>query len=151
MKVLVVEDDKIAQIGIKKILGTLDLDLELMMAENGQEGLDYFDKSEAEGTAFVLLDLNMPVMNGFEFLEGVRKSDTLKDLPVIVHTTSDNEEDLKNAELLGSQVILSKISITGSTKKHFSTYHTTGIIQNKKEYFERIYFHLSARFYRRNI
>ena len=101
MKVLVVEDDKIAQIGIKKILGTLDLDLELMMAENGQEGLDYFNKSEAEGTAFVLLDLNMPVMNGFEFLEGVRKSDTLKDLPVIVHTTSDNEEDLKKCRALG--------------------------------------------------
>ena len=101
MKVLVVEDDKIAQIGIKKIIGALDFEVELMIAENGQEGLDYFDKSEAKGTDFVLLDLNMPVMNGFEFLEGVRKSDVLRDIPVIVHTTSDNQDDLKKCRALG--------------------------------------------------
>lgn len=101
MKVLVVEDDKIAQIGIRKVLGALDFDIELAMAENGQEGLDYFDKSEAEGIDIVLLDLNMPVMNGFEFLSGIRQSNKFRDLPVIVHTTSDNEEDLKRCRALG--------------------------------------------------
>ncbi len=50
MKIVVLEDDKIAQIGIKKIFGAVDIDIELVMASNGQEGLDYFDKSEAEGT-----------------------------------------------------------------------------------------------------
>lgn len=68
MKVLVVEDDKIAQLGIKKIISSGDLSVELVLAENGKEGVDYFDKAEAAGTDFVLLDLNMPVMNGFEFL-----------------------------------------------------------------------------------
>jgi CheY-like chemotaxis protein len=101
MKVLVVEDDKIAQLGIKKILSSGDLSIELVLAENGKEGVDYFDKAEAAETDFVLLDLNMPVMNGFEFLENIRKNEKLKDLPVVVHTTSDNIEDLKKCRSLG--------------------------------------------------
>ena len=101
MKVLVVEDDKIAQLGIKKILSSSDLSIELVLAENGKEGVDYFDKAEAAGTDFVLLDLNMPVMNGFEFLETIRNNEKLKDLPVVVHTTSDNIEDLNKCRALG--------------------------------------------------
>jgi CheY-like chemotaxis protein len=101
MKVLVVEDDKIAQLGIKKILSSSDLSVELVLAENGKEGVDYFDKAEAAGTDFVLLDLNMPVMNGFEFLETIRNNEKLKDLPVVVHTTSDNIEDLNKCRALG--------------------------------------------------
>ena len=101
MKVLVVEDDKIAQLGIKKILSSGDLSIELVLAENGKEGVDYFDKAEAAETDFVLLDLNMPVMNGFEFLENIRKNEKLKDLPVVVHTTSDNIEDLNKCRALG--------------------------------------------------
>ena len=101
MKVLVVEDDKIAQLGIKKILSSGDLSVELVLAENGKEGVDYFDKAEAAGTDFVLLDLNMPVMNGFEFLENIRNNEKLKDLPVVVHTTSDNIEDLNKCRALG--------------------------------------------------
>ena len=101
MKVLVVEDDKIAQLGIKKILSSSDLSVELVLAENGKEGVEYFEKAESSETDFVLLDLNMPVMNGFEFLENIRKNEKLKDLPVVVHTTSDNIEDLNKCRVLG--------------------------------------------------
>lgn len=101
MKVLVVEDDKIAQLGIKKILSSSDLSVELVLAENGKEGVEYFEETESSETDFVLLDLNMPVMNGFEFLENIRKNEKLKDLPVVVHTTSDNIEDLNKCRALG--------------------------------------------------
>ena len=101
MRVLVLEDDKIAQIGIKKILGAGEIDIDLVIAENGQEGLDYFNQSAAQEIDLVLLDLNMPVLNGFEFLEGIRESNKLKDLNVIVHTTSDNKEDIKKSRALG--------------------------------------------------
>jgi len=101
MRVLVLEDDKIAQIGIKKILGAVDIDIDLVIVENGQEGLDYFNQSAAQEIDLVLLDLNMPVLNGFEFLEGIRESNKLKDLNVIVHTTSDNKEDIKKSRALG--------------------------------------------------
>lgn len=101
MRVLVLEDDKIAQIGIKKILGAVDINIDLVIVENGQEGLDYFKKPEAEETDLVLLDLNMPVLNGFEFLEGIRQSNKSKDLNLIVHTTSDRKEDIKKSRALG--------------------------------------------------
>lgn len=101
MRVLVLEDDKIAQIGIKKILGAGEIDIDLVIVENGQEGLDYFNQSAAQEIDLVLLDLNMPVLNGFEFLEGIRESNKLKDLNVIVHTTSDNKEDIKKSRALG--------------------------------------------------
>jgi len=59
MKVLVVEDDKIAQLGIKKILSSGDLSIELVLAENGKEGVDYFDKARfilsILGCCYVLL------------------------------------------------------------------------------------------------
>lgn len=102
MRVLVLEDDKIAQIGIKKILGAVDINIDLVIVENGQEGLDYFNQSAAQEIDLVLLDLNMPVLNGFEFLEGIRESNKLKDLNVIVHTTSDNKEDIKKSRELGT-------------------------------------------------
>jgi len=101
MKILVVEDDKIAQLGIKKILSLMDVPVQIILAENGKEALDYFVQTNDEGTDIVLLDLNMPVMNGFEFLEMIRGKDKLKDLPVIVHTTSDNIVDLKKCRNLG--------------------------------------------------
>ena len=101
MRVLVLEDDKIAQIGIKKILGAVDIDIDLVIGENGQEGLDYFNQSAAQEIDLVLLDLNMPALNGFEFLEAIRESNKLKNLNVIVHTTSDNKEDIKKSRALG--------------------------------------------------
>lgn len=101
MRVLVLEDDKIAQIGIKKILGAVDINIDLVIVENGQEGLDYFNQSAVQEIDLVLLDLNMPVLNGFEFLEGIRESNKLKDINVIVHTTSDNKEDIKKSRELG--------------------------------------------------
>lgn len=125
MKVLVVEDDKIAQLGIKKILSSSDLSVELVLAENGKEGVEYFEEAESSETDFVLLDLNMPVMNGFEFLENIRKNEKLKDLPVVVHTTSDNIEDLNKCRALG---------ITGYFVKHidYTIYKTN--LQNIVNY-----------------
>lgn len=125
MKVLVVEDDKIAQLGIKKILSSSDLSVELVLAENGKEGVEYFEETESSETDFVLLDLNMPVMNGFEFLENIRKNEKLKDLPVVVHTTSDNIEDLNKCRALG---------ITGYFVKHidYTIYKTN--LQNIVNY-----------------
>ncbi|MDC1325433.1 response regulator [Ulvibacter sp.] len=101
MKILVVEDDMVARAGIKRILSSADIPLDILLAENGKEGVDYFSDSQNLDVDFVLLDLNMPVMNGFEFLEAIRKNNLLKDLPVVVHSTSGNPQDLKRCRELG--------------------------------------------------
>lgn len=101
MKVLVLEDDKIAQLGIRKILGNLPFSLDLVLLENGREGLDYLVQNQDDAPDMVLLDINMPIMNGHEFLEELRKSSRWQDLPVVVHTTSDNPSDLNSCRKLG--------------------------------------------------
>lgn len=101
MKVLVLEDDKIAQLGIRKILGNLPFSLDLVLLENGREGLDYLVQNQDDAPDMVLLDINMPIMNGHEFLEELRKNTRWQDLPVVVHTTSDNPSDLNSCRRLG--------------------------------------------------
>lgn len=94
MKVMVLEDDKIAQLGLRKILTNLPFPIDLVLLENGREGLDYLIQHPEEMPDMVLLDINMPIMNGPEFLGQLRKGKQWQDLPVVVHTTSDNPADL---------------------------------------------------------
>jgi two-component system, chemotaxis family, chemotaxis protein CheY len=90
--VLVVEDDK----GIREVLQmALELDgYEVVSAKNGQEALDYLDKGRLP--QLILLDLMMPVMNGWEFLERVDESPAYKKLPVIIVSAyCEKARDLK--------------------------------------------------------
>jgi len=100
MKILIVEDNKIALMGIKKILSEYP-NMEICTAENGLIALNLLNESESELPHFTLLDLNMPIMNGFEFLKEIKKKDNLRTMPVIIHTTSFNTLDVKMCEELG--------------------------------------------------
>ncbi len=100
MKVLIVEDNKIALMGIKKILSEYP-NMEICAAENGLMALDLLNESTSELPYFTLLDLNMPIMNGIEFLKEIKKNESLKTIPIIVHTTSFNSLDIKICEELG--------------------------------------------------
>jgi CheY-like chemotaxis protein len=100
MKVLIVEDNKIALMGIKKILSEYS-NLEICTAENGFIALEFLTQKQTELPDFSLLDLNMPIMNGIEFLKEIKKNERLKTLPVIIHTTSFNSLDIKRCQELG--------------------------------------------------
>ena len=117
LNILIVEDNKIVVMGIKKIYNKHIPDAIISSAENGLEAIELLSK--IEGTehlpCFIILDINMPIMNGIEFLEIIKKDDRLKQIPVVVHTTSSNIEDYKTCKMLG---------ISGYYVKHidFSTY-----------------------------
>ena len=100
MKILVIEDDKIAQLGIKKIFDAAEFPVQITLAENGQQGIDALKKNPSDLPDVILLDLNMPLMNGLEFLQAVDQDDVLKYIPVVVHTTSDNIADIQNCRKL---------------------------------------------------
>ena len=100
MKVLIVEDNKIALMGMKKILSEYP-NIEICTAENGLMALDLLHESKSELPYFTLLDLNMPIMNGIEFLKEIKKNENFKTIPIIVHTTSFNSLDIKMCEELG--------------------------------------------------
>jgi CheY-like chemotaxis protein len=100
MNVLIVEDNKIALMGIKKILSEYQ-NLKISTAENGMTALEFLTVNQTELPHFILLDLNMPIMNGIEFLQEIKKNENFKTLPVIIHTTSYHSSEVRKCEELG--------------------------------------------------
>ena len=91
--ILLVEDDRVDAMTVKRALKELHVTNQLDIACNGEEALDYL---KAKGNAIpciILLDLNMPKMNGLEFLTIVKQMETYKMIPIIVLTTSSDDQD----------------------------------------------------------
>jgi len=91
--ILLVEDDVVDMMSVKRALKDIKVTNPLIHVENGVDALEYLKSHENEQPAIILLDLNMPKMNGLEFLTIMKKDDHLKRIPVIVLTTSQGELD----------------------------------------------------------
>lgn len=91
--ILLIEDDKVDIMTVKRALGEIRVTNRLDTAWNGEEGLKYLRDPEKELPGIILLDLNMPKMNGIEFLEIVKNEKELKRIPVVVLTTSKEDQD----------------------------------------------------------
>ena len=92
--VLLVEDDSIDAMTVRRAFKDLKLTNQLCHSINGEEALKYLDDPENERPCVILLDLNMPRMNGTEFLKVIKADEDLKKIPVIVLTTSNEERDV---------------------------------------------------------
>ncbi len=92
--ILLVEDDLVDVMTVKRAIRDVNIPNELAVAGNGEEALEYLENSENQLPGLILLDLNMPRMNGVEFLSVIKKDDRLKMIPVIVLTTSNQEKDI---------------------------------------------------------
>ena len=91
--ILLVEDDKVDAMTIKRSLETINITNDMDVANNGEEALQYLRDPQGELPCIILLDLNMPKMNGIEFLRIVKHDETLKRIPVVILTTSRDEQD----------------------------------------------------------
>ncbi len=81
--ILLVEDDLVDVMTVKRALKELKIDNALTVAGNGEEALELI-KDDAVRPGIVLLDLNMPKMNGLEFLQAVREQSLLHGVPIII-------------------------------------------------------------------
>lgn len=75
---------------------------------NGKEALNFFTDNSSQAVELILLDLNMEVMNGFEFLKKRQALDRLKKIPVVVLTSSNRDFDIKLAYELGANAYVEK-------------------------------------------
>jgi CheY-like chemotaxis protein len=91
--ILLVEDDKVDAMTIRRSLETINITNDVDVANNGEEALQYLRDPQGELPCIILLDLNMPKMNGIEFLRIVKHDETLKRIPVVILTTSRDEQD----------------------------------------------------------
>jgi CheY-like chemotaxis protein len=94
LNILLVEDDEVDVMNVRRAFSRANICNPLFVAGNGVEGLEVLRGEEMpRGRRLVLLDLNMPRMNGIEFLRELRADDDLRCTPVVVLTTSDDERD----------------------------------------------------------
>lgn len=92
--ILLVEDDRIDAMTVKRALKDLKVTNQLVHTVNGEEALDYLRNESNKKPCVILLDLNMPKMNGIEFLKITKGEEGLKKIPVVVLTTSREEQDV---------------------------------------------------------
>jgi CheY-like chemotaxis protein len=95
------EDDQIDAMTVKRALKELHVTNPLVHVENGEAALAHLHDPESERPCIILLDLNMPLMNGIEFLQVVKRDEVLRRIPVVVLTTSEEQQDKVNSFDLG--------------------------------------------------
>jgi CheY-like chemotaxis protein len=98
LNILLVEDDKIEALKLERAFKKLGYNHNIINAKNGEEAL-FFCKLDQPN--LILLDLNMPKMNGLEFLFLLKNDNDLKFIPTVIFTTSNNHQDLVKAYELG--------------------------------------------------
>ncbi len=98
LNILLVEDDEVDVMNVRRAFQRAHVSNPLHVAGNGLEALEILrGDTMPAGRRLVLLDLNMPRMNGIEFLRAVRADASLQSLPVVVLTTSNDERDKVDA------------------------------------------------------
>jgi CheY-like chemotaxis protein len=94
--ILLLEDDTVDAMTVKRALKDLHVSNPLVRTANGEEALVYLRDDSKEKPCVILLDLNMPKMNGIEFLKIAKADEKLKRIPAIVLTTSKDDQDRVN-------------------------------------------------------
>lgn len=101
ISILLVEDDHVDIMTIKRAFKDLKITNPVNVCENGLEALDFLRDQQKHLPGIILLDLNMPKMNGIEFLQEIKDDEQFKSIPVVVLTTSKEEQDKVESFKLG--------------------------------------------------
>ena len=100
LKILLIEDDMIEVMKLNRVISSLNLSHKIVEAINGEEALKILEQKD-NLPDIILLDLNMPKINGIEFLSILKNDDLLKYIPTIILTTSNNDKDLLECYKIG--------------------------------------------------
>ena len=90
--ILLVDDDQVEHMKVSRAFKKLNIQNPLIYKNDGLMAKEYLEQTE-ELPSLILLDLNMPNMNGLEFLEFIKADNRLKIIPIVILTTSNNDKD----------------------------------------------------------
>lgn len=125
--ILLIEDDQVDVLTVKRALKKLDVPNPLNVCSNGEEGWKWLNDNKNNLPGIILLDLNMPRMGGIEFLELAKGNEDFKIVPIIVLTTSQDDQDRLNSF---------KQSVAGYMVKPVSYSKFVDMLKNIKIYWE---------------
>ena len=112
--ILLVEDDPGHTRLVEKNLRRANIKNEIVFATNGQEALDYlfcegaYANTTHAAHLLVMLDLNMPVLDGYQVLERMKNDERSKRIPVVVLTTTDDPREVRRCYELGCNIYITK-------------------------------------------
>lgn len=112
LQILLVEDNEGDILLTTEALESMTLENEVTVVKTGKEAIDYMAQTgkyeHKELPELVLLDINLPIKNGLEVLEVIKKSEKTKNIPVIMLTTSSSQSDQDAAAMLNANLFISK-------------------------------------------
>ncbi len=114
-RVLVIDDDKDDQQFIRRAINDLFPNMECISLSNGKDALKFIDENPPP-PSYIFLDLNMPYLNGFEFLKEFKKERGNSETTVYIYSTSSNPRDKEKAKSLGADDYIVKFSDLNSLK-----------------------------------
>jgi CheY-like chemotaxis protein len=105
--ILWADDDMDDLMLMRHVLEDIGKEYDIREVNNGREALDFLETEKQKGNlpALVILDMNMPIVNGKEALGLIRKDEALKDIPVVFFTTSNSEMDKMYCRRFGVEMI----------------------------------------------
>lgn len=123
--IVIADDDADDMYIVEKAFLDMDFPANLRFVENGEKLLDYLKKSAAycdqssfQDPVFILLDLNMPVKDGWTTLEEMKKIKALQNIPVVVWTTSCEEREKTLCLEMGADAFITKPDSYGNLRKN---------------------------------
>lgn len=132
--IFLVEDNEDFSFLIEKAIDHIDKDLSIKIVDNGLNALEVLKHLDQEGIKprIILLDLNLPGLSGLDLLVKIKTIEFLKQVPVILFTTSDNPKDVRLATEHGANAYVTKphgyIALIDCLRSLFNfwfTHHTT--------------------------
>ncbi|HEY4286506.1 MAG TPA: response regulator [Puia sp.] len=105
---LVVDDDCEDTELFTEAVGSVDASVSCLNAEHGKDALDKLNRQVIEKPDIIFLDINMPIMNGWQFLATIKESEALREIPVIMYSTSSQRSDIRSALSAGALCFFTK-------------------------------------------
>ncbi|MBD0333836.1 MAG: response regulator [Chitinophagaceae bacterium] len=103
------DDDADDKIWVSEACKAIDCGLKINFVENGREALEYLKKSPPNKLpSLIVLDLNMPELDGRQTLQQLKSNPAYKNIPVAIVTTSSNKIDMEVCKRLGASLYLTK-------------------------------------------
>ena len=104
-RIMLIDDDPDDQLLFRDAVHTVNPDLQCELASSCMEALKQLEVFSPD---LIFMDLNMPVMNGFDCLTFLKNKNELRDIPVIIFTTSKNQSDINRTRHLGARWFMTK-------------------------------------------
>jgi len=105
-RILLVDDDADDQFYFTDAIHEVNETVQCEIANNGREAIEQIKLPAPPDVIFH--DLNMPVMNGYECLSYLKKEDRYKNIPVVIFTTSQNENNIERSRKMGAELFFTK-------------------------------------------